>query len=397
MKKCLVLRGLVFISLSFVSMNTWAVKNLVERTMEDSSKDKNPVIAKSEIISQITEKVSEDLIKEIIGEGKYLRNKPLIAVKILKQSARFIPFSKSGEIQPLTPEGFKMSLTLKVSIDDLQALLLENGLFYESDGTPIVLPAIRIIDRVNSRTYFWWADAENANKAFLLKEGKTLEDHLKSSFFKNNFYLLKPLSQKFGDFLPASLKTENLTAEDWQKMAQKLGAQILVQGEFGLTKSQERSDAFALTLKLTAIQVMNGRVIAEVARTYETDGGAFEVVVERKLKEILEGPSQDLAGQVLEAWQKGALGASLYKLSIRGNLPLLQQEAFKEALKSKFREVKNVRERLISDDMIIFEVDSALSPKDLGQKAPRIEVGGFQMNLESASETEVIYRVKKIN
>lgn len=393
-------RPLVFllISLCFAlfSFDSGAAGPLLERTQEASSKDKNPVVAKAEMISFITERVSEELVKEIIGEGKYNRNKQLIASKILKQSARFIPFSKPGELQPL-PEGFKMSLTVKISVDDLQALLLENGLFYESDGTPIVLPAIRIMDRVNSRSLAWWVSEDKSNKTFLIKEGKALEEQLKSSFAKNNFYLLRPQNLQMMNFLPASLKSENLSSEDWQRMAQRLGAPILIYGELTISKSQERSDAFTLALKMTALQVMNGRVIAEVARVFETDGGAFEMVVERKLKEILESSGQDLAGQVLEAWQKGALGASLYRLSIRGRLPLLQQEAFKEILKNKIREVKNIRERLISEDTLVFEVDSALSPKELAGKMPQMEVGPYQLFLESASETELIYRTKKIN
>ena len=81
----------------------------------------------------------------------------------------------------------------------------------------------------------------------------------------------------------------------------------------------------------------------------------------------------------------------------RGRLPLLQQEAFKEALRNKIREVKNVRERMVSDDTIVFEVDSALSPKDLGLRAPKFELGTNLIILESSSETEVIYRVKKNN
>ncbi len=389
----------VLFSLIFMlcSLQVRALTNLIERTQEASSKDKNPVVAKAEMISFITEKVSEELIKEIIGEGKYLRNKQLISSKIVKQSARFIPFSKPSDLQPLPTEGFKMSLSLKVSIADLQSLLLENGLFYESDGTPIVLPTIRILDRVNSRSSAWWMTEESSNKAFLLKQGKALEEQLKTSFSKNNFYLLRPQSLKFVDFFPASMKVENLSSEDWQRIAQRLGAPILVVGDLVISKSQERSDAFTLALKMTALQVMNGRVIAEVARVFETDGGAFEVVVERKLREILESSGQDLAGQVLEAWQKGALGASLYRLSIRGRLPLLQQEAFKEVLKNKIREVKNVRERLISDDTVIFEVDSALSPKDLGQKAPQLDMGNYQLLLESSSDTEIVYRAKKIN
>jgi hypothetical protein len=381
-----------------VCLNARALeKNLVERSFEAQTKDKNPVAARAEMINQATEKVSEDLIKEIIGEGKYSRNKSLIQSKILRNSARYVPFSKPGELTPNPNEdGFKMSVTLRISIDDLQSLLLENGLFYESDSTPVVLPTIRLLDRVNSKTFAWWADADSASKSFLLKEGRSLEDSLKTAFLKHNFYLLKPQTDHFTDFLPASAHAESLRREDWQILAQKMGAQIQVEGDLILSKSQERSEAVTINLKMTAIQVMNARVIAEVSRQFETDVGPFETVVDRKLKEALESTSQDLSSQVFEAWQRGSLGASLYKLTVRGRLPLLRQEALKEALKNKVREVKNVRERLISADGLVFEVDSALGPKDLAAKAAEIELGsGLKIVLESVSDQEVTYKVAK--
>ncbi len=375
----------------------FAQKTLIERTYEAQSKDKNPVTARSEMVNQATEKVVEELIKEIIGDAKYSRNKSLINSKILKNSARYVPFSKPGELVALpNEEGFKMSVALRVSVDDLQSLLLENGLFYESDSTPIVLPTIRLLDRVNSKAYAWWADVDSSQKAFLLKEGRALEESLKTAFLKHNFYSLKPQGLRFTDFLPTGAHAESLRREEWQMISQKMGAQIQIDGELVFSKSQERSDAFTINLKMTALQVMNSRVIAEVSRQFETDGGPFETVVDRRLKEAFESTSQDLASQVLEAWARGSLGASLYKLTVHGRLPLLRQEALKEALKNKVREVKNVRERLISADGLVFEVDSALGPKDLAAKAGEIELGaGLKIVLESVSDQEAVYKVAK--
>ncbi len=383
---------------ALVSLSAFAQKSLIERTFEAQSKDKNPVAARAEMVNQATERVSEELIKEIIGEAKYSRNKSMIQAKVLKNSARYVPFSKPGELTPLKEEeGFKMSVTLRISVDDLQSLLLENGLFYESDTTPIVLPTIRLLDRVNSKTFAWWADAETAaQKPFLVKESRAVEDALKTAFLKHNFYSLKPQTLRFTEFLPPGARAESLRREDWQTLSQRMGAQIQIDGDVVLSKSQERSEAFTITLKMTATQVMNARVIAEVSRQFETDAGGFETVTDRKLKEALESTSQDLASQVFEAWQRGSLGASLYKLTVRGRLPLIRQEAVKEALKNKVREVKNVRERLISADSLVFEVDSALGPKELASRAAEIELGaGLKIVLESVSDQEAIYKVAK--
>lgn len=378
------------------SVSAFAQKSLVERTAEVESKEKNPVAARQEMVQDATEKISEALIKEIIGEPKYNRNKSTILNKVIKQSARFVPYSKPAELVPMEAEGFKMALTIKVSIDDLQTVLLENGLFYETDGTPIVLPAIRFIDRVNGRSHFWWSGIETKSGP-LVRQGKRFEESLRSAFGKNSFYSLRPQMFRMGQMLPEILRTETVRPDDWQNISQKLGAQILIDGEVQFNKSQERSDAFTISIKMAAIQVVNGRIIAEVARQYETDGGNFDLMIDRKLKENMDSVAADLSNQVLEAWQKGAIGASLYRLAIKGRLPLLQQETFKEALKSKVREVKNVTERLISEDEVIYEVDSALGPKDLGQRLPKFEVGSMQLVLESASDTGVVYKLNRAN
>ncbi len=392
---------ILFAALAFSLVAPAASKNFVERSFESESKEKNPVLAKQEMINHATEKVCEELIKEIIGEAKYTRNKLVITQKILKNSAKFIPFSRSGDLEQLPADaGFKMAVTLRINVDDLQAMLLQNGLFYESDSTPVVLPAIRFADRLHGKSFGWWrvagaSTSELASEGFLIKESRVLEQELKDSFLKHNFYLLKPQAFHFGEMLPGSLTSENLRKEDWQFVAQKMGAPILLEGEVSFSKSPERSEAVQISLRLTASQVMNSRVIAEVTRQFETDAGAFEIVVARKLKEMGPSISQDLSVQVLDAYQKGALGASLFRLTIQGRLPLLQQEAFKEVLKNKVREVKSIRERLISSDALIFEVDAAIGAKELAQKAPRIELTGLNLNIESSNETEAVYRVSK--
>lgn len=381
-----------------LSLSAQAQKlELLERTAEVQTKEKNPVTARAALTSQATDKISEDLIKEIIGEAKYNRNRSLIQTKVIRHSARYVPFSKPGELKNLEPagEGFKMAVTLRISVDDLQKLLLENGLFYESDATPVVLPTIKWVDRVGAKSFSWWSEAETTNEAFLIKEAKTFEESMREQLFKKGFYSLRPLNLKFHSLIPSDFKGDSLRQEDGQAMAQGLGAQIVVEGQVLFLKSQERSDAFQVEMRLSAVQTVNGRVIAEVARQFETDGGAFDIVVAKKMREVREAVAVDLATQILDAWQKGALGGNLYKLVIRGRLPLKTQEAFKEALRNQVREIKNVRERLISADRLVFEVDSALGPKDLGLKAPQIEVGGIKLVLESSSESEAIYRVSR--
>lgn len=372
----------------------WAQTKFVERTVDVKSTEKNAVTARQQLIQQATQTASEDLIKEIIGESKFNRNKSLIDSKVIKNSARFLPTVKAGDLKT-DAEGFKMSVTLRLSMDDLQALLLENGLFYEQDSTPIAVPFVRFADKVNLKTFAWWSSEESSQRGFLVKASRNFENAMKAALQKNNFYLLRAQNLKYAEVIPNRFRVEQLRLEDQQALATQWNAQISIDGEVQVQKSQERSEAFVIKIKWVAIQNLNGRVIAEVVRTQETDPGSFEIVVDRKWKELLEPAAQDLASQILEAWQKGAIGASLYRLSVLGKIPIPVQEALKEVIKSQLKDVKNVKERLISSEGVSYEIDSSIGPQEIAQKMPNIESLGMKFVVNSSNEKEVSYKIAK--
>jgi hypothetical protein len=389
-----ILRNIIFLSILY-SVAVFAQSNLIERVVEGTTPEKNPVAAKRILIDTASEEVTRQLTMEMIGEAKYNRNRPLIQNKIMKNSARFLPFLKNGEMQVQPNGGFKMSTVVKVSVNDLQTLLLENGLLYEMDGTPVVLPFIKVIDKVNGRGFHWWSEAEKAEEVFVVKIAKLLEDSLKSELQKDFFYLLKPVTHRWRESIPANLQSENLRPEDQQWLAEKWGAQMLISGDLTLARHKDRSEVFTLVARFTATQVSNGRVVAEVVREYDTESGVFEAQVDRKLKTVLASVSGDLSNQILDAWQKGNIGASRYKISVQGRLPIQHQEVIKELFRNKVREIKSIRERSISVSEIVFEVDSGVSPAEIGKKAQVLEYPNGKLVLQSTSETEAIYRIEK--
>lgn len=120
--------------------------DLLERVYSGSSKETNPQLVKKEIQEEAFQKVSEDVIKELIGEERFAKNKTLINNKIIKNSGRYIPFVKPSAV---TQEGeeSKMSVSLKVSLKDLKQLLQNNSLLADNDTLPIVLPMVAWQDR----------------------------------------------------------------------------------------------------------------------------------------------------------------------------------------------------------------------------------------------------------
>jgi hypothetical protein len=169
-----------------------------------------------------------------------------------------------------------MTVSFRVSVPDLQKLLLENGLFYESDNAPTIVPLLRWQDRVQNLQYSWWKQKDAQPKNLLARLNKGMEQALASAFMKNQFYIMQAQQNRYSFIFENVLSGDKVNSEDWSLLADAVGAQIILDGDMQIRKSTERSDAYLLDFRLTALQVMNSRSIADVSRQYETDVGAFD-------------------------------------------------------------------------------------------------------------------------
>lgn len=380
--------SLFVVNLSFAQ--TQANSNSLERVIETQIESSNPIEAKKLLLDQAIEQVSTELIKEMIGENKWAKNRTLIASKVTRFSSRYIPYSKTGELIAVD-KGFKMTSTLRVQVDQLQKLLQDQGLFYDFDGTPTVMPFYQLVNKVSNQKFVWWLGTEG--KSSLPHLSRMIEDKLFDGFGKNGFYFIKAQSLGFDKSWPQVFRADSLRVDDWNALSAPYGFQIVVDGQIEVQSSTKTTGAYRVVFSLQAVQVSNERTIADVVRIFETDPGNIEVVVAKKVNEIIEPLAMDLSNQVLDAWQKGSIGASLYKLSIQGRLPLQLQSVFKESVKTKSRSVKAIRERMISADMIEFELDSSKSPKDLSAEISTVEVSGYVLKLVSVNDTGLVYEL----
>jgi hypothetical protein len=388
MKKVLML----FATLIFSQMVLAQSSELIEKNFTGTSDDKTPQSAKREIQEKASQKISEDLIKELIGEERYTKNKTLIQNKVIKLSNRFIPFVKASELAP-EGAGYKMTVTLKISLKDLKTLLQEQSLLAENDTVPLVLPLITFTDKVDFKAFRWWKPEESANKAFLISQNRHFENALRGAFQKYSFYLVK--TSPLGLQIPRSYQNERLSLDDMQFLSQYFGAPLMIDGQVQYSKSPDSSNRYRIEVKLLALQVSNGRPIADVSRKFETEMGSFEASVDKKIRESIDATSQELASQVFEAWQRGSLGSTILRLTFRGKIPFNQKEAFKEKLKNQVREIRNIRERLVTADSVAYEVDTNLNPKDFAAKLVNLEVDGRKWKPSGTTDNEVMMQLQR--
>lgn len=366
--------------------------DLIEKSFTGTSSEKAPQAARRDIQDQAAKKVSEDVIKELIGEERYTKNKTLIQNKIEKLSNRYIPFVKPSELLP-EGDGYKMTVSLKVSVKDLKTLLQEHSLLAENETVPLVLPVISFTDRVDLKSYRWWKPEEADGKSFFISQNRQFENALRGAFQKYNFYLVK--TSTLGLQIPRSYQNERLNLDDMQFFSQYFGAPLMIEGQVQYSKSPESSNRYRIEIKLMALQVSNGRPIADVSRKFETEMGSFEPAVDKKIRETVDATSQELASQVFEAWQRGSLGATILRLTFRGRIPFNQKEAFKEKLKSQVREIRNIRERLVTADSVAYEVDTSLNSKDFAAKLANLEIDGRKWSTTGHSDTEVTLQLQR--
>lgn len=390
------LSGLVTVGILVFAGGAWAQSaDVVERTYSGTSDNVNPQGAKREIQDKGAQKISEDLIKDLIGEDRYVKNKSLIQSKVLRFSNRYIPVVKPGELQP-SGQGFAMTMTARVSVKELKALLQKNSLLSENDNAPLVLPLISFIDKMDGQTFRWWKPEEGVadkRRAFLVSQDRHFETALRAAFEKNNFYLIKGLG--LSPQVPHVVQNERLNLDDMQLLGQYFGAPLLLDGQVQYSVSPEASNRYRVEVKLVALQASNGRAVADVSRRFDTEAGVFEIETDRRIKEVLDATAMDLATQVNEAWQKGALGTTILRLTFRGKIPFNQKESFKDKIRSQFRDIRNIRERMITADTIAYEVDTSLSAKDFSAKLNGSEIDGRHWNATTQNDNEVVLQVQR--
>ncbi len=368
-------------------------QELIEKNIEVKTNSSNPVQARTALMDQAVEKVSEEMIVAIIGEAKYQRNRAQIQSRVLKKSGRYIPFTKASDLVPVPgAAGFSMSVQLKVSPKNLEALLLENGLFYESDGTPLIVSFIQWVDRVQLRSFSWWSPGQNDKQSLLAKLSQETENSLKGALQKQNFYLIPTQAQRYGEALSRSEQVENLRLEDQQALAQKYSAQIFIQGRFSWGQLPN-SRLWALTSHVQAMQAGNGRSIGEVFRQVELGVQVSDSALEKKAKELMEQVALEIAAQIVDAWQKGSLGSEVYRLRLVGRFNVIEREQAKLALESASKDLKSIRERKITPDELIFEFESATKPDKL--KLSDLQVAGKRLRFEGVDGNELVYRLRR--
>lgn len=326
-------------------------------------------VSRDALVQNAIESVSRENIRLLIGAAKADRNQKVINEKVIKNSSRYILSMKNGGLEKRGGD-MVMPIEMKVSLKNLRAILLEEGLLYQMEGSPKTLSLVSIEDRIASRQYAWWADSSARDVKDLSDMSLKFEQLMKDELGKITFVGLTPqASAPAGsapnNLVPAANRIFNLQKTESLSLGERLKSQMVVRGEVIIRQKPASETMFMVEYNIQALHAGNGRLIAEVQRTFDTDAGVYRTVTSKTFYATADKVIADLVAQVNEVWKKGVFGASALRLVVTGNLNPQSMDQFKRMVPLQVRDVKNIRERRIEARVTTFELDATGVPQQL--------------------------------
>jgi hypothetical protein len=392
----MMIKTFVFLMTVFVFLTQpLKAEDILQLTAEGTSSSEVPAKARSDSLKEAINKACLQVISQLIGDAKLEKNMPVIRSKVLSQTSRFVPFYKASE-PTKRGEDTVTSVSLKLSISSLRSVLSQEGLLYQSDGPATVLPIIRFAERrENGRLFRWWMEEATAQNAFLRDQSRMVLGQLDAVFRKQNFYQIDPVSAHYVQWMPEPYRIETLSLEDLMWMGEFFKAQMVVHGD-AVLEPGPTTGSVKLNVKLVAYHSSNGRVIAEVTRTFENSAADWDLSVQQVLRRGFGEIGRDLGTQVFEEWTRGTFGATLLKLALRGSFQQKDMDSFKQQILSKLGDIKTIRERRIETGMTTFEIDAAGGLTSLVKRLESTPFEGFKVSVDSLESDKVTLRWSKV-
>lgn len=360
-------------------------------------------IEDTRLTAELREKIFEEAIQEVsfsnieamIGSEKTQRNREVIENRIVRNSGRYVLSIQAGSLVREGPES-KMEVLMRVSLSNLRALLLDEGLLYETEGPPKVLPAVLFSDRVNSQNFGWWFQERGSENRWISDLTQVFEGQLKEELREIGFYGKAPVGSNFSKSVPEAYRVANIQRGDALFLGEFFKSSIILRGHIAFRNKPLFDNVYTLDVRVEALHSQNGRVLGEVVRTYETGSGHFQTVVERELREKGSELAKDIASQLSDAWRRGTFGASLLQLTVNGSLSPKELDNFKESVLIQLRDVKGLRERRIRSQSVTFEMDSSAVPQQLAQAFRNAQINSYMVEVSEVKSDGLTLNVRAL-
>ncbi len=395
-------RTLLILSLAFglplieAPFATAQMEDLVTIVTEGTSQATSSVEASKEIQNNAIAEVVRERVRGILGDKRFQKNKAVIENKIVKQSAKFIPYINAGAPVRQGDGSWKMRIELKLSPASLNRMILEAGLLNDAESSAAILPLISFVDRQKNASLRWWmGEPKSEANALVSRVSESFHDALQVEFSRQGFHVIKPQGRQFSP-IPDAFQIERPGSREYKFLGEYFQAPMILKGDVRIKEIHEPVHAAVCAIKLQVVQAQTGRTVAEISRQVDADirSGNYDNAIATKLSAELPEIAKDLASQVYEVWQRGTLNTNQVRLALKGNLTPKQVSAFKSGLMGQIQQVKSLRERLFDGSNIQFELDYSGDFGSLLENLKELHLQGFETRVNRASESGITMEVQ---
>ncbi|NJL25859.1 MAG: hypothetical protein HC902_12275, partial [Calothrix sp. SM1_5_4] len=231
-------------------------REMIDLTLEIATAKKGAE-AKQEAFEQATEQATRRLTEDLLGAERTAQDWDKIRSRILKYSTRYVLFIKGTPVGE-TADSTKVSVQMRLSSDNLEALLRETGFF--AGGTVRLLPLIQIHEDRGTR-YAWWAAEGIEDKHGTLSQNyfKKLFPAMNSQFKNKSVYVLDPGNASFRMGVPSAYRTESLRREDQMLLGQYLKADAILDGRVNIARVRPDGPEYRIDFTLQLFQAKTGQ------------------------------------------------------------------------------------------------------------------------------------------
>lgn len=381
--------GLIF-TLQIGSLRRAQAQDLIEVEKSLTVTANNAASARQAIIDETIQKATYDVLLKLLGAQKFEASRKLIDERILPDSNRFVAFVRPGAVESSGDE-YTMPVSLKISMVSLRQLMTEKGIMVETEATMRLLPLVRFVDQASSATFEWWNSAE-ASSGGLTAVARQYLASVATDLKSKSIVALSPLEGQLARKWPSEVSTSSWTAEELRTIALSYGVDLLLIGEVSIETHPKEPGRFLVQVQTRVRNIASGRDMAFKFSKLETEPGPFDPVVVLALERELKQVNQDLANQLSEITQRGALRAQVVGLVFPRLLFPKELEEMKLSFIQEYREVKSVKERLISATSTVLELEVTTDPNALASAIESRGMAGKKLNVSQVTPTQIIFR-----
>ena len=364
--------------------------------------------------------VSWDLARAALGEQKLQKNKRKIKKRIIDNKNRYVLSTKAAAPELQEDGSFLTRVTMGVSRKNLQALLVEHNLFYSSQGVSCLLPVVSFEASLETKeSYLWWrepwekpapapkdsapaAASGAAPAAALAGAGKPALPRRMAAFFfealgrrllDEGFYALDPVFSRSYEHLPESAIPKGSLLKHFEPLARLLRCDIIISGSVRVNRDGNRFLSF---LYFKIFNIKTRQILFQIRKRFALASLSKEAA-EREIYSLLkENIFKNFAYQLALDKEKGSLDLSRMLLNVQGPLNYYQKEKLKAALIKYIPAIKDLQERFLASNRIIYEMESAEDMAVIAKSLKSLPVPFFAIQVTGYSKRQASIYVKEL-